>query len=106
MGYLNRSLPWLFLAYPLVDTLRIFGYRALQGRSPFSADKNHIHHKLVRLGLSHKKIAFIIYTYSIVMVLLTLIVPKESPNVSFLVVGGVAVLAPTILFMIKDPKQA
>jgi hypothetical protein len=43
------------LAYPLIDTLRVFILRASKGRSPFSADKNHIHHKLLSLGLSHRQ---------------------------------------------------
>jgi UDP-N-acetylmuramyl pentapeptide phosphotransferase/UDP-N-acetylglucosamine-1-phosphate transferase len=90
------------LAYPLVDTLRIFTYRALQGRSPFSADKNHIHHKLMRLGLGHKKTVLVIYGYSIFMIALTLFMPKESPNISFLIVGAAAVIGPTVLFLIKD----
>ena len=32
------------LAYPLVDTLRIFVYRASKGVNPLAADRNHIHH--------------------------------------------------------------
>lgn len=40
---------------PLADTLRVFVIRIFRGRSPFAADKNHIHHSLLRLGLSHGK---------------------------------------------------
>lgn len=43
------------LSYPLFDLLRVFAIRIKQGRSPFSADSNHIHHRLLRLGLPHKK---------------------------------------------------
>lgn len=92
------------LAYPLVDTLRIFAWRASQGRSPFSADRNHIHHKLLRLGLGHRKTVITIYAYSLLIIALTLFVPQESPNIAFIIVGGSAALAPAVLFMIKDPK--
>lgn len=44
------------LLLPLMDTLRVFGIRILHGRSPFSADRNHIHHLLHDRGLSHKNI--------------------------------------------------
>ncbi len=43
------------LSYPLFDLLRVFTIRIKQGKSPFSADSNHIHHRLLRIGLNHKK---------------------------------------------------
>ncbi len=42
------------LIVPLIDTLRVFSIRVFQGRSPFSPDRNHIHHILLDRGLSHK----------------------------------------------------
>lgn len=44
------------LMIPLFDTLRVFGLRILDRRSPFSPDRTHIHHFLLDLGFSHKKI--------------------------------------------------
>ncbi len=41
------------LIIPLFDTLRIFIIRTRQGKSPFQADRQHIHHRLLQLGLSH-----------------------------------------------------
>lgn len=41
------------LVIPLFDTTRVFVIRMLQGKSPFTPDKNHIHHKLIRYGFSH-----------------------------------------------------
>lgn len=38
---------------PVFDTLRVFGTRLWQGKSPFSADKTHIHHLLTNQGFSH-----------------------------------------------------
>jgi UDP-N-acetylmuramyl pentapeptide phosphotransferase/UDP-N-acetylglucosamine-1-phosphate transferase len=42
------------LAVPLMDTLRVFSIRIFKGRSPFSPDRNHIHHLLLDRGLTHK----------------------------------------------------
>jgi len=42
------------LIVPLADTLRVFSIRISQGRSPFSPDRNHIHHLLLDRGLNHK----------------------------------------------------
>ena len=44
------------LMLPLLDTLRVFGIRMMQGRSPFSPDRNHLHHLLLDRGLSHIQI--------------------------------------------------
>jgi UDP-N-acetylmuramyl pentapeptide phosphotransferase/UDP-N-acetylglucosamine-1-phosphate transferase len=40
---------------PLFDIIRVMLIRIGLGRSPFKPDRNHIHHKLLRLGYSHKK---------------------------------------------------
>jgi UDP-N-acetylmuramyl pentapeptide phosphotransferase/UDP-N-acetylglucosamine-1-phosphate transferase len=44
------------LLLPLMDTLRVFSIRLMQGRSPFSADRNHIHHLFLRSGFTHRNI--------------------------------------------------
>ena len=44
------------LLVPLLDTLRVFGIRIYNGRSPFAPDRNHIHHLFLDRGLSHGKI--------------------------------------------------
>ncbi|MFL5738587.1 MAG: MraY family glycosyltransferase [Flavisolibacter sp.] len=41
------------LIVPLLDTLRVFSIRISKGRSPFSPDRNHIHHLLLDRGLHH-----------------------------------------------------
>lgn len=41
------------LAIPVFDTLRVMTARMLKGRSPFSADKTHLHHMFIGLGFSH-----------------------------------------------------
>lgn len=92
------------LCYPLVDTLRVFTLRVLKGKSPFSADRNHIHHKLLSLGYSHKKTVFILYSYSILIIAITFTIPKTSPNISFVLVGGTALLLAQIVFFI-NPKN-
>lgn len=48
------------LMIPLLDTLRVFGIRIFHRRSPFSPDRNHIHHLMLDLGLSHRAIALLL----------------------------------------------
>jgi UDP-GlcNAc:undecaprenyl-phosphate/decaprenyl-phosphate GlcNAc-1-phosphate transferase len=57
------------LIYPLADTIRVFIIRALQYKSPFTADKNHLHHRLLTLGFSHKNATYTIVLINILFVL-------------------------------------
>ncbi len=50
------AIGFAILIIPLLDTLRVFSLRILDRRSPFSPDRNHIHHFLLDLGLNHKQI--------------------------------------------------
>lgn len=89
------------LCYPLIDTLRVFTIRMFQGRSPFSADKNHIHHKLLSLGFSHRQTSLFLYVFTLAIIALALAMPAYSPNVSFAVVGGSAFLILNSIFLFK-----
>ena len=69
--WVNVSKPVFAIAaliYPLLDTLRVFITRALKGQSPFNADRNHLHHKLIDCGFSHVKTVLIIYSFSIITI--------------------------------------
>ena len=90
------------LAYPLIDTLRVFILRALRGRSPFSADKNHIHHKLLALGLSHRQTCFVLYGFSVAIILLTFKSPSYSPNLSFIIIMSIALVSLNSVFLFKN----
>ncbi len=52
------AIGFAILMIPLFDTLRVFGLRILDRRSPFSPDRTHIHHLLLDLGFSHRMITF------------------------------------------------
>ncbi len=46
------------LIVPLLDTLRVFSIRIINGRSPFTPDRNHVHHLLLDRGLNHAVVTF------------------------------------------------
>lgn len=70
---LNKAVLALsILAYPLIDTLRVFSLRILKGKSPFTADKNHIHHSFEKIGFGHAKSSLSIFIYGLIVVLFQL----------------------------------
>lgn len=47
---------------PVVDTVRVFMFRVLRGRSPFVADSNHLHHRFINMGFTHIQTTLILVT--------------------------------------------
>jgi len=56
------------LLLPLLDTLRVFAIRIMNGRSPFWPDRNHLHHLLLDKGLSHKAITLTLASFSVLFI--------------------------------------
>jgi UDP-GlcNAc:undecaprenyl-phosphate GlcNAc-1-phosphate transferase len=67
------AMGFAILFVPLFDTLRIFSFRILNRKSPFSADKNHVHHILLEKGCNHPTITLIAVLFNIAIAALTYI---------------------------------
>ena len=94
------------LSYPILDTLRVFTIRIAQKRSPFSADRNHIHHRLLALGLTHKKATLTLGIINILVIALAFIIKDLYINLQlYLLVLAVPLLyfSPWLLF--KRPSK-
>lgn len=63
-GYFHFKAPLamgiLLMIVPIYDTIRVFYRRLRAGKSPFSPDKSHVHHYLLRMGLSHSTVTLIL----------------------------------------------
>jgi UDP-GlcNAc:undecaprenyl-phosphate GlcNAc-1-phosphate transferase len=57
-------LPFAVLAVPFVDLLMAVVRRTRAGRSPFAADKQHLHHRLLEIGHSHTRAVLIMYFWT------------------------------------------
>jgi UDP-N-acetylmuramyl pentapeptide phosphotransferase/UDP-N-acetylglucosamine-1-phosphate transferase len=72
--HLNNNKFLLLLSlylYPLTDFLRIITVRIFKLRNPLKADKNHIHHNLIRSGLSHISSTIVISIFTILITFIT-----------------------------------
>ena len=65
---LSPFLPLLLLGFPILDTLTVMLERLYHGRSPFMADKNHFHHRLMRFGFYHSEAVLMVYALQSIMV--------------------------------------
>lgn len=107
--YKIKSAPGIAVAIlivPLFDTLRVFVLRVLKKQSPFTADKNHIHHSLIKIGLGHKEVSMIMYLANVVFVLIAFLIKDSTTTTILLIVGSLAlVLAQIPVYMFNHKLQ-
>ena len=87
--YFLQSAPAIAVAIlilPIVDTFNVFTLRIFSGKSPFIADKNHIHHYLLDLGLSHRRSTFYILIYYLMIVFVAYEFRHFNVNVLLLII--------------------
>ncbi|MDT0642289.1 MraY family glycosyltransferase [Zunongwangia sp. F363] len=94
----NRVLFVLAILFlPVYDTLRVIILRLLDGKSPFEADRNHLHHVLLDNKLSHKQASLVLGAINILIIVAFIFLSKifESLSLSFimlLIFLGIAVI--------------
>jgi UDP-GlcNAc:undecaprenyl-phosphate/decaprenyl-phosphate GlcNAc-1-phosphate transferase len=66
------AIPVVSFGLPILETALSIVRRLIGGRSVFSSDREHIHHKLLQLGLSHRQVVIVLYGVSAVFGLLSL----------------------------------
>lgn len=84
------------LAVPLFDTLRVMFTRMKHGHSPFKADKNHVHHLLLSIGLKHRQVTFVLVLVNFSFICLALVGNGWKNSL----LGGTAVLLAIIYTII------
>lgn len=80
--FISIFVPIVILGIPILDTFFAIVRRYADHRPIFSPDREHLHHRLVELGLSHRQAVLCIYAVSMVLglsaILLTILTPKEA----------------------------
>jgi UDP-GlcNAc:undecaprenyl-phosphate GlcNAc-1-phosphate transferase len=97
LGTAKVAVALLVLGVPIIDAFWIIVRRLVQGRSPFSPDRGHLHHRLLDVGLSHRQTVVLIYAVCIVLGLLSLVLTGASQLLAFL---GVFILIGLVLFLL------
>jgi UDP-GlcNAc:undecaprenyl-phosphate GlcNAc-1-phosphate transferase len=90
-------LPFAVLAIPLLDLGMAIVRRLRAGRSPFAADREHLHHRILDFGSSHRQTTVILYLWTAMFAIPTVIAAFEPSWIS-LVVGVVILLISLIMF--------
>lgn len=88
-----------FILIPLADTLRVFILRVAKKQSPFTPDKNHIHHYIMRLGLSHGKSTIFLGIIQVSFIGIFLLFRNVNDNYLLL---GVLVICATLSILLNS----
>jgi UDP-GlcNAc:undecaprenyl-phosphate GlcNAc-1-phosphate transferase len=91
---ISLLVPILALGVPIFDTLFTMVRRFLERRPIFSPDRGHLHHRLVDMGITHRRAVLILYGTSIVFTLTAIVVSMGK-----MWQGGVALLVATVVLV-------
>ena len=93
--------PFLILGLPIFDTAFAFIRRIAHGQSPMHADRSHIHHRLIDMGLSQKQAVATLYVISAILGLSAVVLTtggEEKAMLFFAALCIVAVVAAKVVF--------
>jgi UDP-N-acetylmuramyl pentapeptide phosphotransferase/UDP-N-acetylglucosamine-1-phosphate transferase len=93
------------LIVPLLDTLRVFSVRILKGKSPFTPDRNHIHHLLLDRGLNHAEVTFTCVTINVLFILIAWIGQSLGTTFILSIILSLAFMGLGFLYYHKRPRK-
>ena len=99
------AIGFAILFVPLFDTLRVFSLRILHGESPFTPDRNHIHHILIRLGLNHKQVTFALVVTNLCIPLFAICAQSIGSNWMFLALLSTGFITVSMLVNIYGKRR-
>ena len=97
LGTAKVAVALLVLGVPIIDTFWIIVRRLATGRSPFTPDRGHIHHRLLDLGLSHSQTVLVIYGLCLALAVLSFVLSGTGQLYAFM---GLALLFGLVLFLV------
>ena len=89
------------LFIPIFDTLRVIVIRLFLGKSPFLADRNHLHHRLLDTGMTHTQTTLTLVTLNVVMIGIALFFQKIG-TVNLLILISIVTLIVTTMLWLYD----
>ncbi len=93
------------LIVPLLDTLRVFSVRIFNGQSPFTPDRNHVHHLLLDRGLSHTAVTIILASINIAFILFAFLAKGMGTTWLMLTMVSIAFSGLGLLYYSKPKRR-
>lgn len=100
------AIGFAILIVPLLDTLRVFSIRIFNGVSPFTPDRNHVHHLLLDRGLDHASVTLTCVSANIGFIMIAWFGRSLGPNYLLLIMLTLAFSGLAVLYYYKRPRRA
>ncbi|MGW4810375.1 MraY family glycosyltransferase [Kitasatospora cineracea] len=105
--YIPLILPLTVIALPLADLLLAVVRRTWAGKSPFAADKQHLHHRLLEVGHSHSRAVLIMYFWAALIAFGTVAVSiTHTGRTVVLTMAGLCLVGLAVLLMPRFRPRA
>ncbi|MFD5561355.1 glycosyltransferase family 4 protein [Kitasatospora griseola] len=105
--YIPLILPLTVIALPLADLLLAVVRRTWAGKSPFAADKQHLHHRLLEVGHSHSRAVLIMYFWAALIAFGTVAVSvTNTGRTVVLAMAGLCLAGLAVLLMPRFRPRA
>jgi len=96
------AIGFAILMVPLFDTIRVFSVRILNRRSPFSPDRNHIHHLLLDKGMSHSMVTYTCVGLNLLFIAFAFYAREWGPTYVLMTMIAFASIGTAFLFYTKN----
>ena len=98
---IGAMVPVIVLGVPMFDAVRIVVIRIRNRKHPFQADKTHLHHLMLRSGIPHHRVVFILWLLSALMASLAFVLYRFE---AWLMVCVFAIIIAIIMVFIENLK--
>lgn len=102
---ISFAVPFLILGLPIFDTGFAMLRRVLSGRSPFSPDRGHVHHRLIDMGFNQKQAVAILYVISVVLGLIAVVLTTSGELRAMFIVAAVIITLIVGGFLVLTTEQ-
>lgn len=96
---------FLILGLPLLDAIWVILRRILGHRSPFMADKLHLHHRLLDLGLSQRQVVIILYLIALIFAIVAIFADTQAKIEATVVLFFLMILLVIFLVVVEYKKK-
>jgi UDP-GlcNAc:undecaprenyl-phosphate GlcNAc-1-phosphate transferase len=98
------AIPIVLVAIPIVDTIRVVLKRIREKKGVFIADRTHIHHRLLAMGLSTRNILFITYFLTVILgvfSVMIILLPQEYAFIIFILIFLIMFFSYYLIFLFE-----
>lgn len=97
--------PILLMGLPVIDTALAIIRRAKKGQKIFQADKSHIHHRLLSMGVSHKNVVRVLHSVSILLSVLVIYSSKSGQSTSGFLIFGSGIIITIFIYSLYSAQR-